>query len=81
MQGIFQSKMQYQEDLQQFLRISFREDTRKTKDTSKRGRPGAARTLCSMISKFYGDGFGRDVISADSSKIEGIEGNSPIRRF
>ena len=25
--------------------------------------------------EFYGDGFGRDVISADSPEIEGIEGN------
>ena len=25
--------------------------------------------------KFYGDGFGCDVISVDSPKIEGMEGN------
>ncbi len=29
--------------------------------------------------EFYGDGFGRDVISADSPKIEGIEGNRLLR--
>ena len=29
--------------------------------------------------EFYGDAFGRDVISADSPKIEGIEGNRPLR--
>ena len=29
--------------------------------------------------EFYGDGFGRDVISADSPEIEGIEGNWPLR--
>ena len=29
--------------------------------------------------QFYGDGFGRDVIAADSPKIEGIEGNRPLR--
>ena len=44
------------------------------------GRPRAARTMLNYI-EFYGASFGRDVISADSSKIEGIEGNSPIRRF
>jgi len=29
--------------------------------------------------EFYGDGFGRDVTSAGSPKIEGIEGNGPLR--
>ena len=29
--------------------------------------------------ELYGGGFGRDVISADSPKIEGIEGNRPPR--
>ena len=29
--------------------------------------------------KFYADGFGRDVISADSPKIKGIEGNRPLQ--
>ena len=29
--------------------------------------------------EFYDDGFGRDVISADSPKIKGIEGNGPLR--
>ena len=28
--------------------------------------------------ELYGDGFGRDVISADSPKIEGIERNGPL---
>ena len=27
--------------------------------------------------EFYGNGFGRDVISADSPKVEGIEGLTP----
>ena len=29
--------------------------------------------------KFYTDGFGHDVTSADSPKIEGIEENRPLR--
>ncbi len=29
--------------------------------------------------EFFGNGFGRDVISADSPEIEGIEGNWPLR--
>ena len=29
--------------------------------------------------EFYGDGFGRDVISADSPKIKRIEGDRPLR--
>ena len=28
--------------------------------------------------EFYGDALGRDVVSADSPKIEGIEGNGPL---
>ena len=29
--------------------------------------------------KFYANGFGRNVISVDSPKIEGIEVNGPLR--
>ena len=44
---------------------------------TKRGRPRSANILSYI--KFYTDGFGHDVTSADSPKIEGIEENRPLR--
>ena len=43
--------------------------------TSHRGRPRAVKNSMLNDIEFYGDGLGRDIISADSPKIEGIEGN------